>query len=39
MIKNKIQVFGEIKGTAGKDPAFGLDAIWIDLADKSKRKP
>jgi flagellar biosynthesis protein FlhA len=36
MAINPGQVFGEIKGTAGKDPAFGLDAIWIDLADKEQ---
>ena len=25
---------GEIKGDATKEPAFGLDALWIDPADK-----
>jgi len=29
---NPGQVFGEIKGTATKDPTFGLDAVWIDPA-------
>ena len=29
---NPGQVFGEIKGVATKDPAFGLDAIWIDAS-------
>ncbi|WP_318013641.1 flagellar biosynthesis protein FlhA [Marinomonas sargassi] len=24
------QVFGAIDGIAGKDPSFGLDAVWID---------
>ena len=24
------QVFGSIDGVAGKDPSFGLDAVWID---------
>jgi flagellar biosynthesis protein FlhA len=24
------QVFGTIEGVAGKDPSFGLDAVWID---------
>ncbi|NVK72480.1 MAG: flagellar biosynthesis protein FlhA [Oceanospirillaceae bacterium] len=24
------QVFGSIDGIAGKDPSFGLDAVWID---------
>ena len=24
------QVFGRVEGIEGKDPAFGLDAIWID---------
>lgn len=27
---NPGQVYGEIKGVATKDPAFGLDAVWID---------
>ncbi len=26
---NPGQVFGELSGTKTKDPAFGLDAIWI----------
>lgn len=29
MAINPGQVFGELQGTPGKDPAFGLDAIWI----------
>lgn len=24
------QVFGTVEGVAGKDPSFGLDAVWID---------
>lgn len=31
---NPGQVFGKIDGIAGKDPAFGLDAIWIEPAQK-----
>lgn len=27
---NPGQVYGEIKGLACKDPAFGLDAVWIE---------
>ncbi|MGL1955939.1 MAG: flagellar biosynthesis protein FlhA [Colwellia sp.] len=27
---NPGQVFGQLEGTATKDPAFGLDAIWIN---------
>ncbi len=27
---NPGQVFGSLQGTVTKDPAFGLDAIWID---------
>ncbi len=29
MAINPGQVFGEIEGIAGTDPAFGLDAVWI----------
>ncbi|MFC4258575.1 flagellar biosynthesis protein FlhA [Marinobacter lacisalsi] len=28
------QVFGKVEGIAGKDPAFGLDAIWIESGQK-----
>ncbi len=28
------QVFGQVEGIAGKDPAFGLDAIWIEPEQK-----
>lgn len=27
---NPGQIFGELEGIPGKDPAFGLDAVWID---------
>ena len=30
MAINPGQVFGELKGTRTKDPAFGLDAVWIE---------
>ena len=33
---NPGQVFGEIKGIAGKDPAFGLDAVWIEASQKDQ---
>ena len=28
------QVFGQVEGIAGKDPAFGLEAIWIEPEQK-----
>lgn len=31
---NPGQVFGKIEGIEGKDPAFGLDAIWIESTQK-----
>lgn len=31
---NPGQVFGSIEGIEGRDPAFGLDAIWIDPSQK-----
>ncbi len=31
---NPGQVFGELPGTATKDPTFGLDAVWIDPEQK-----
>ncbi len=34
MAINPGQVFGAIQGLEGKDPAFGLDAVWIDPAQK-----
>lgn len=33
---NPGQVFGEIKGIPGKDPAFGLDAVWIEAQQKDQ---
>jgi len=29
---NPGQVYGELKGVATRDPAFGLDAVWVDAA-------
>ncbi len=34
MAINSGQVFGQLKGIAGKDPAFGLDAVWIEPGQK-----
>ena len=31
---NPGQVFGKLEGIEGKDPAFGLDAIWIETSQK-----
>lgn len=36
MAINPGQVFGDIQGIATKDPAFGLDAIWVDAAQKDQ---
>ena len=36
MAINPGQVFGDIQGIATKDPAFGLDAIWIDSTQKDQ---
>ncbi|WP_344795404.1 flagellar biosynthesis protein FlhA [Litoribacillus peritrichatus] len=33
---NPGQVFGEVNGIAAKDPAFGLDAFWIEPSLKDK---
>ena len=33
---NPGQVFGEIKGIPGKDPAFGLEAVWIEAQHKDQ---
>ncbi|MBT00677.1 MAG: flagellar biosynthesis protein FlhA [Oceanospirillaceae bacterium] len=30
------QVFGKVEGIAVKDPAFGLDAIWIEKSQKER---
>ncbi len=34
MAINPGQVFGSVQGVPGKDPAFGLDAVWIEPAQK-----
>jgi flagellar biosynthesis protein FlhA len=31
---NPGQVYGELDGIKGKDPAFGLDAVWIEPAQR-----
>ena len=31
---NPGQVFGKLDGLAVKDPAFGLDAVWIDVSQR-----
>ncbi|GAB6040234.1 flagellar biosynthesis protein FlhA [Endothiovibrio diazotrophicus] len=31
---NPGQVFGQVNGIATKDPAFGLDAVWIEAGQK-----
>ena len=36
MAINPGQVFGELQGVKAKDPAFGLDAIWIDESQKDQ---
>lgn len=36
MAINPGQVFGKVEGIPGKDPAFGLDAVWINPAQKDQ---
>ncbi|WP_406030255.1 flagellar biosynthesis protein FlhA [Succinivibrio sp.] len=36
MAINPGQVFGDIPGIKAKDPAFGLDAVWISKQDNDK---
>jgi flagellar biosynthesis protein FlhA len=36
MAINPGQVFGTMPGIAGKDPAFGLDAVWIKPAQRDQ---
>lgn len=36
MAINPGQVFGEIPGIEGKDPAFGLDAVWVEAQDRDE---
>jgi len=38
MAINPGQVFGSIPGTATTDPAFGLEAVWIDVAQRDQAK-
>jgi len=33
---NPGQVFGALKGTPAKDPAFGLDAVWIEESQREQ---
>jgi flagellar biosynthesis protein FlhA len=33
---NPGQVFGKVEGIEGKDPAFGLDAVWIETTQKEQ---
>jgi len=33
---NPGQVFGKLEGLAVKDPAFGLEAVWIDAAQRDE---
>lgn len=33
---NPGRVFGSLQGSATKDPAFGLDAVWIDLGQREQ---
>lgn len=36
MALNPGQVFGSVKGIATKDPAFGLEAVWIDATQRDQ---
>ena len=36
MAINPGKVFGELKGMATRDPAFGLDAVWIDAGQRDQ---
>lgn len=36
MAINPGQVFGQLDGIAGKDPAFGLEAVWIDREQREQ---
>ena len=33
---NPGQVFGALKGIATKDPAYGMDAVWIELSQRDE---
>jgi flagellar biosynthesis protein FlhA len=36
MAINPGQVFGELEGTAAKDPTFGLDTVWIEPSERDQ---
>ena len=36
MAINPGQVFGTVQGIEGRDPAFGLEAVWIDAANRDQ---
>ena len=36
MALNPGQVFGELQGIAGRDPAFGLESVWIQPAQRAQ---
>ncbi len=36
MAINPGQVYGSLEGTPGKDPAFGLDAVWINPSQRDQ---
>ena len=36
---NPGQVFGPLNGIAAKDPAFGLEAVWIDPSQRDQAQP
>jgi flagellar biosynthesis protein FlhA len=36
MAINPGQVYGEVPGISGKDPAFGLEAVWVELRHKDQ---
>ena len=36
MAINPGQVFGSLNGITAKDPAFGLDAVWIEISQRSQ---
>ena len=36
MAINPGQVFGSLNGIAGKDPAFGLEAVWIEPGQRDQ---
>jgi flagellar biosynthesis protein FlhA len=34
---NPGQVFGTLNGITAKDPAFGLEAVWIEISQRARR--